>query len=88
MIGTWMALPMKSKSMLTTQVHAQVHAQFAIGIPNTILAGGVTNASSAITALGSVGFKRRERLARCGREKMKHGMSLYTPRKENCSGYF
>ena len=45
---------MKSMSMLTTQLHAQVHAEFAIGMTSTDLVGGETNANSAINALGCV----------------------------------
>ena len=41
-------------SMLTTQLHARVHAQFAIGMTSTDLVGGETNANSAINALGCV----------------------------------
>ena len=49
-IRTWM----KSMSMLTTQLHAQVHAQFVIGMTSTDLVGGETHANSAINALGCV----------------------------------
>ena len=45
---TWM----KSKSMTTTKVHAQVNARFAIGMPSIILVAGETNANSVISALG------------------------------------